>query len=243
MKKTLLTSLFCFIMVLSGMAQEKADYRIPLIGERAPAFEAKTTMGDINFPGEYFGKWKILFSHPADFTPVCTSEILMLASMQEQFKKLQTELVVVSTDGLNSHIQWVESMQEIKFPKENKQGINFPLIADPDHSISKLYGMIHPYSSSTKDVRGVFIIDPDDKVRALFFYPLTTGRNLDEIKRALIALQESEKRNVLTPVNWTPGDDVLIPAPASVAEARKLENKKDQNLYSLAWYMWFKKSR
>lgn len=224
-------------------AQAPDENRIPMLGETAPSFEARTTQGNINFPTDYFGKWKILFSHPADFTPVCSTEILDLAEMQDEFKKLNTQLLVLSTDGLNSHIEWIYSLEKIQAEEGTSVGINFPFVPDVGLEISKKYGMIHPRMSSTKTVRGVFIINPENKICAIFFYPITTGRNLQEIKRSLLALQESDRNNVLTPANWNPGDDYLIPSPASREEADKLARKNDSNLYSKEWYLWYKKSK
>jgi peroxiredoxin 2/4 len=230
----------------SAIAQENntvKDIRIPLIGETAPSFTAESTNGKLTFPDDYYGKWKILFSHPAAFTPVCTSELIELAEMQKDLDKLDTKVIVVSTDGLNSHIAWKKSMESIRYKDRETPKINFPLISDVGLEISKKYGMIHSYSSTTRDVRGVFIIDPNDKIRAIFFYPMNVGRNMDEIKRAVIALQLAEQKNVLTPANWTPGGDVLIPAPKTEADADKLASKKDPNLTELAWYFWLKKIR
>ena len=231
------------MLSISIAAQPPESSRIPLIGEKAPEFTGQSTKGAIHFPDDYFGHWKILFSHPADFTPVCSTEILELAELQDDFEKLGTKIVVMSTDGLNSHIEWVRSLQKIKLYDREMVTIEFPLVSDPDLEISKKYGMLHPNYSTTRDVRGVFIIDPEDKICATFFYPASTGRNMDEIKRVLIALQTSNKRNVFTPANWQPGEDVLIPSPLSIEEAEKLAAKNDPNLYSLEWYLWFKKSK
>lgn len=222
-------------------SQDTEDIRIPLIGEFAPAFTAQSTRGTINFPEDYYGKWKILFSHPADFTPVCSTEILELAAAQEDFDRLNTQLIVMSTDGISSHIEWIKSLEEIKYKGQETVEINFPIISDHSMLISKRYGMIHPNSSTTRDIRGVFIIDPNDKIRAIFFYPLTTGRNIDEIERTLIAMQTSDSDQVLTPANWNKGQDVLLPSPATRDESEKLAEKKDPKIYSLAWYLWFTK--
>lgn len=223
------------------MAQNDNDFRLPLIGERAPAFEAHTTKGDIKFPDDFYGKWKILFSHPADFTPVCTSEMIELAKVQEDFKDLNTALIVISVDGLNSHIEWVKSIESLEYKGEKSTKIEFPLVSDVSLEVSKKYGMLHPYSSSSKDIRGVFIIDPDNKVRALFYYPMSTGRNIEEIKRTLIALQLSDKENVFTPANWQLTDEVLLPSPKSIEDAEKLRAKNNSDITEVAWYMWFKK--
>lgn len=219
----------------------KQEVRIPLIGETAPSFTAESTNGKITFPNDFYGKWKIMFSHPAAFTPVCSSELIEIADMQEDFDKLDTKVIVVSTDGVNSHLAWKKSMESIRYHDKETPKINFPLVTDNNLEISRKYGMIHSYSSTTRDVRGVFIIDPNEKIRAIFFYPMNIGRNIDEIKRTLIALQTADNKNVLTPANWMPGEDVLIPAPKTEADADKLAAKKDPTLRELAWYMWLKK--
>jgi peroxiredoxin 2/4 len=222
-------------------AQDSNETRIPLIGEPAPKFTAESTTGTINFPDDYYAKWKILFSHPADFTAVCSSEILELANLQEDFKKLNAQLVVVSTDAVSSHIEWVKSLESVQYKSREPVKINFPLVSDKSMEVSRAYGMIHSYSSTTKDVRGVFIINPDNKIRAVFFYPMEIGRNLDEIKRTLIALQTAEKNDVLIPADWQPGQDVMLHSPKTSAEADKLSEKETPGVYSVNWYMWFKK--
>lgn len=239
------TSLLIFLILATGQlwSQNNNDTRIPLLGEMTPEFTAQTTTGRLKFPDDYAMKWKIIFSHPADFTPVCSSELLQLATMQDDFDKLNTRIVVLSTDGLSSHLAWVQSLETISYPGDTPVKIKFPLIADPDHSISEKFGMIHSYTSTTRDVRGVFIIDQNDRIAAILFYPMTIGRNMEEIKRTLIALQTAEKYSVLTPANWTPGQDVMIEGPATQQEAEKMEKKTDPDLTSLSWYMWFKKLR
>lgn len=240
--KTFLFSLV-LTLIFPGLllAQKSYETRIPMLGEPAPAFTAMSTLGKINFPDDYYAKWKILFSHPADFTAVCSSELLELAALQDDFDKLDTKLVVLSTDGLNSHISWIQSLDTLKYKDRNPSKIRFPLIADENRAISKKYGMVNDTSISTRDVRGVFIIDPDDKIAAIFFYPPSIGRNMDEIKRTLVALQTSYKKNILTPANWIPGQAVMIPSPQTTLEAEKLSRKNDPDLYSLTWYMWFKR--
>jgi peroxiredoxin (alkyl hydroperoxide reductase subunit C) len=241
MKKTVLAFLFLIVFSSLNFAQESKEIRIPLIGETAPSFQAESTKGPLYFPKDYFGKWKILFSHPADFTPVCSTEILELAALQEEFKKLNAQILVMSTDSKNSHIDWVHSLEEIRYKGRETPEIDFPLISDQDLKISKSYGMIHPNSSSTRDVRGVFMIDPEDKIRAIFFYPMATGRNIDEIKRTLIAMQLTDKENIFTPANWKPGEDVMLPAPATKQDADRRAEERNPNLSSLAWYIWFMK--
>ncbi|MCX6247448.1 MAG: peroxiredoxin [Bacteroidetes bacterium] len=241
MKRLLVITLFVLFTSNYLFSQENKEVRIPLIGETAPSFTAESTNGKITFPDDYYGKWKILFSHPAAFTPVCSSELIELAAMQKDFDKLDTKVIVVSTDGLNSHIAWKKSMESIRYNDKETVKMTFPLISDNNLEVSKKYGMIHSYSSTTRDIRGVFIIDPNDKIRAIFFYPMSVGRNMDEIKRTIMALQMADGKNVLTPANWLPGKDVLIPAPKTEADADKLASKKDPDLSELAWYMWLKK--
>lgn len=240
MKNLIILFLFFIAAASQVWSQNTDDTRIPLLGEMTPEFTAQTTTGRLNFPGDYEMKWKIIFSHPADFTPVCSSELLELATMQDEFNKLNTKIMVLSTDGLSSHMAWVQSLETINYPGSEPVKIEFPLIADPDFKISKKFGMIHSFSSTTRDVRGVFIIDPSDRIAAIFFYPLNIGRNMDEIKRTLCALQTSEKYDILTPANWIPGQKVMIQSPATKQEAEKMMQKKDNDLTSLAWFMWFR---
>jgi peroxiredoxin (alkyl hydroperoxide reductase subunit C) len=243
MKKSHFIILLFLFATSQLFSQDNKEIRIPLIGETAPSFTAESTNGKITFPDDYYGKWKILFSHPAAFTPVCSSELIELAEMQKDLDKLDTKVIVISTDGLNSHIAWKKSMEAIRYNDQETPKINFPLISDNTLEVSKKYGMIHSYSSTTRDIRGVFIIDPNDKIRAIFFYPMNVGRNMDEIKRTVMALQMADGKNVLTPANWMPGGEVLIPSPKTEADADKLAAKKDPDLRELAWYMWFKKVR
>ena len=244
MKNTSIVTLLVLLISFSVYGQQKETQpsviSLPLIGDTAPAFRAQSTMGTINFPSDYFGKWKILFSHPADFTAVCSSEIIGLATMQEDFKKLNTQIVVLSTDGINSHISWVKALESINADNIPNFKINFPLISDQGLEISKKYGMIRPNSTDTKDIRAVFIIDTEDKIRAIFYYPANVGRNLQEIQRTLVALQTSEKHHVLIPVNWNPGDKVMIQSPKDVQEADKLAASKNRFLSSPIWFMWYK---
>ena len=241
MKSLLLTFICSISMVPILFGQNNEIYKMPLIGDSAPNFRAKSTHGDIDFPNNYYGKWKIIFSHPADFTPVCTTEILELASMQDDFKDLNTAIFVISTDRLNSHIAWVKSMESINYKEKGLMKINFPLISDPDLEICKKFGMIHPSANPMLTVRAVYIINPDDKIAAIFYYPSSVGRNFEEIKRTLMALQLSEKKQVLIPANWNPGNDVLIYSPTTIEESDKLKDKNRADLYSLAWYLWFLK--
>jgi peroxiredoxin 2/4 len=222
-------------------SNEDRNFRIPLIGEVAPSFTAESTNGTINFPGDYGRKWKILFSHPQDFTPVCTSEILELANLQDEFDKLGVQLVVVSVDPLDSHNEWKKAMEGLNYKDRKNLKIKFPLVSDKDLSISKKYGMIHATTNSTKSVRGVFIINPDDIVQAIYFYPMNVGRNTDEIIRMVHALQTVAADKVMTPANWKTGDDLLVPFPPKTE--LNDPKKAPEGYYNVAWFMWFKKAK
>jgi peroxiredoxin (alkyl hydroperoxide reductase subunit C) len=242
MKKLILIIGIILFSVTQMWAQEKNHVNYPMLGEDAPSFTAESTTGTLNFPEDYNFKWKILFSHPADFTPVCTSEILELAASQKDFERLGANIVVVSVDKLENHIEWEKNMETIRYKDREPVKIDFPLVSDPNLLVAREYGMIQPSTSSTKDVRGVFIVDPKNKIRAIFFYPMNVGRNLGEIERTLVALQTADKQQVLIPANWQPGGDVLIPYVKSTAEAEKVALKEDPDYYQLTWYMTFKKA-
>ncbi|MBK6483598.1 MAG: peroxiredoxin [Chitinophagaceae bacterium] len=186
-------------------------YAMPRIGDTAPDFEAVTTTGKIKFSEFAKEKWTILFSHPADFTPVCTTEMSGFAIRKGEFEALNTELLGLSIDSIHSHLAWVNNVRE-------KTGVyfSFPIIADIDMKVSKLYGMLQPNESETAAVRAVFFIDPAKKIRLIMYYPLNVGRNMDEILRALQALQFSDKHKVAMPLNWKKGEKVIIPAPKTL---------------------------
>ncbi len=222
--------------------QPEPTVSLPLIGDDAPPFTAKTTMGDINFPDDYKGKWVILFSHPADFTPVCTTEFMTFASMQEDFKKLDTELIGLSIDSIYAHIAWLRTIKEkIEYKGMKDVEITFPVIEDLRMDVARLYGMLQPGASNTQAVRAVFVIDPKAKIRAVLYYPLSTGRNMDEIRRIIIAMQKADKDGIATPANWQPGDNVIVPPPGSCGTAKERVEKKDKNTYCLDWFMCFKR--
>jgi peroxiredoxin (alkyl hydroperoxide reductase subunit C) len=224
--------------------QVKESYSMPLIGDDAPAFEAVTTQGKIKFPEDYSGKWVILFSHPADFTPVCTTEFMTFASMQDDFKKLNTELIGLSIDSLYAHIAWLRTINEkIEYKGMKNVEVTFPVIEDIKMDVAKKYGMLQPNASSTQAVRAVFIIDPKAKVRAVLYYPLSAGRNMDEIKRLILALQKADKDGVATPANWQPGDDVIIPTPGSCGAAKERVESKEEGKYCLDWFLCLKKDK
>ncbi len=213
---------------------------LPLIGDPAPAFHAVTTQGDINFPEDYKGKWVILFSHPADFTPVCTTEFMTFASMHDEFKAMNTELVGLSIDSLYAHIAWLRKVQELEWKGMKNLEVKFPVIEDIKMDVSRKYGMVQS-QSDTQAVRAVFIIDPKGIVRTILFYPAAIGRNFDEIKRAVQALQKADKDGVATPADWRPGEDVIIPTPGSCGTAKERMESQDENMYCLDWFLCFKK--
>lgn len=220
----------------------ETPFHLPLIGEVTPSFEADTTQGRIKFPEDYRGKWVIFFSHPADFTPVCTTEFMTFASMQEEFRKLNCELVGLSIDSTFSHIAWLRTIKEkIDFGGMKGVEVMFPVIADLTMEVARKYGMLHPTASTTQAVRAVFLIDPQSIVRAMFYYPLSNGRNLEEIKRLLIALQTTDDHGVATPANWLPGDDVIIPPPNSCGAAKERVESAGDDVRCLDWFLSLKK--
>jgi len=226
------------------MEEVREFYRMPLIGDSAPSFTATTTQGKINFPEDYKGKWVILFSHPADFTPVCTTEFITFASMQDEFKALNTELIGLSVDSLYAHIAWLRTIKEkINWNGHKDTEVLFPLIEDIKMEVANKFGMIQPNQSSTQAVRAVFVIDPEAKIRTILYYPLSTGRNFDEIKRIIQALQKADKDGVATPADWRPGKDVIVPPAGSCGTAKDRMQAKDPNVYCLDWFMCFRKEQ
>ncbi|MDL2254376.1 peroxiredoxin [Ruminococcaceae bacterium OttesenSCG-928-I18] len=214
---------------------------LPLIGDKAPAFKANTTKGEIDFPADFKGKWVILFSHPADFTPVCTTEFMTFGSMHEEFRELNTELVGLSVDSLPAHISWLRRIKEMEWKDKKHIEVQFPLIVDISMEVSKKYGMIHPHQSGTSAVRAVFVIDPEGTIRTILYYPQSTGRNFDEIKRIVQALQKSDEAACATPADWRPGDDVVVPIPGTVDGAKdRVDNPPSDGSYCLDWFLCFK---
>jgi peroxiredoxin (alkyl hydroperoxide reductase subunit C) len=200
-------------------AAVRPDFAMPRLNEPAPDFEARTTHG-IKKLSDYQGKWLVLFSHPADFTPVCTTEFLAFANAYEEFQKLNCELLGLSIDSYYSHVAWVRNMKE-KFGID----IPFPIIEDLSMQVAHAYGMIQPGASDTSAVRSTFIIDDKGVLRAMVYYPMTNGRSIPEFLRLVSALQTSDKYTVSTPEGWKPGDKVIVPPPKTVdaAEARMKE--------------------
>jgi peroxiredoxin (alkyl hydroperoxide reductase subunit C) len=216
--------------------------RLPLIGEPAPSFEAETTQGRIRFPEDYKGKWVVFFSHPADFTPVCTTEFMTFAAMQKEFQDRNCELVGLSIDSTFSHIAWLRTIREkVEFRGIKDVEVMFPVISDLTMEVSRAYGMLQPAASTTQAVRAVFVIDPEGKVRAILYYPLSNGRNIQEIKRLLIALQTTDKHKVATPAGWVPGEEVIVPPPGSCGAAKERMAAADPTVRCVDWFLCFKK--
>jgi peroxiredoxin (alkyl hydroperoxide reductase subunit C) len=214
------------------MTETTAATSVPRINDPAPLFEANSTHGPIKL-ADYKGKWVLLFSHPADFTPVCTTEFVEFARREPDWNERNTQLIGLSVDGLFSHIAWVRNIEETL-----KVKIGFPVITDLDRKVSNLYGMIHPGASDTATVRCVFFIDPKQVVRAVIYYPMNVGRNMDEVKRVLDALQMADKNAVACPANWKPGDPVIVPPPRTAKDA---EERMKAGLDTKQWYLSFKK--
>jgi len=220
---------------------EKEIVSMPRIGDKAPHFKATTTQGEINFPDQYKGSWVILFSHPADFTPVCTSEFMTFSHMEKKFNDANCKLVGLSVDGLYSHIAWLRTIKEkIEYKGMKNIEVTFPLIEDITMEVAKKYGMIQPGESNTKAVRAVFFIDPKGIIRTIIYYPLSLGRNFDELYRVLVGLQTADNFSVALPADWHPGDDVIVPTAGSCGVAKqRMENKKDMKCYD--WFFCTKK--
>jgi peroxiredoxin 2/4 len=209
---------------------------LPKIGDIAPEFKAVTTQSGAMTFSEWQGKdWVVLFSHPADFTPVCSTELMDFARRNEDFRKVSTKLIGISVDSIHSHLAWLQNLKE-------KMGVEipYPLIADIDTRVSQAYGMIHPGASVTATVRAVFIIDPKRIIRALVYYPMNVGRNVDEIYRLVTALQTADKFSVATPVNWTPGNKVVVPPPKLVDEVKERETHKGKDYLYQDFYLCLK---
>lgn len=185
------------------------------LGDEAPNFTAQTTEGEINFHDWLGDGWGVLFSHPKDFTPVCTTELGMAAKLKPEFDKRNVKIMGLSVDPLESHVGWEKDIEETQ-----GQAVNFPMIADPDRKVSDLYGMIHPNASDTFTVRSVYVIGPDKKIKLMITYPASTGRNFDEILRVIDSLQLTSKYSVATPVNWKNGEDCIIVPSISDEEAK-----------------------
>ncbi|HKN48209.1 MAG TPA: peroxiredoxin [Candidatus Polarisedimenticolia bacterium] len=202
---------------------------IPRIGDVAPDFTAVSTHGEITFSKWQEGSWVILFSHPADFTPVCSTELIEFARRSGEFEKRKTKLIGLSVDSIHSHIAWRQNLQQIF-----DIAIPYPLVADNNAAVAAKYGMIHPGASVTATVRAVFLIDPKRIIRALVYYPLNVGRNVDEVMRLLDALQTADQHGVSCPVNWKPGEKVIVPPPKTEKE---VEDRLKSNFEKLDFYL------
>ncbi len=213
------------------------SYPMPRIGDKAPAFEAITTQGNISFPSDFKGKWIIFFSHPADFTPVCTTEFMAFGSMAEDFEALNCQLVGLSVDGLFSHIAWLRTIKEkIDYKGMKNVEVRFPLIEDIKMDIAHRYGMIQPGDNETKAVRAVFFIDPQGIIRTIMYYPASLGRNFDEIKRVLIGLQTGDNFGVALPADWRPGEEVIVPPAGSCGVAQERVSDTSGQLKCYDWF-------
>jgi peroxiredoxin (alkyl hydroperoxide reductase subunit C) len=215
---------------MSENLNQEATMSMPRIGDQAPDFEALTTKGKIKMSDFAKDKWIVMFSHPADFTPVCTTEMSGFALRKKEFDALNTELLGLSIDSIHAHLGWVQNVRE-------STGVyfDFPIIADIDMKVSKRYGMLQPNESETSAVRAVFFIDPSKKIRLIMYYPLNVGRNMDEILRVLEALQTSDKYKVAMPLDWKRGDKVIVPPPKSLDELNA--RLADDSLEKVEWYL------
>ncbi|MCX7894558.1 MAG: peroxiredoxin [Thermoanaerobaculum sp.] len=221
---------------------ESAVFNMPRIGDQAPSFRAASTQGELVFPEQYAGSWVILFSHPADFTPVCTTEFMTFATLEEKFAELNCKLVGLSVDSLYSHIAWLRTIKEkIEFRGMKGVEVTFPVIEDITMEVARKYGMIQPGESSTKAVRAVFVIDPKGVIRAIIYYPLAVGRNFDELLRLLVALQTADAFGVATPADWRPGEDVIVPPAGSCGVARDRMEGKEEGITCHDWFFCTKK--
>lgn len=192
---------------------DTTTFSMPRLGEPAPDFTALTTAGPLTFSEYNKGSWVVMFSHPADFTPVCTTEMSAFAVDKDFFAGRNTKLLGLSIDSIHSHLAWVNNVRE-----KTDVYMDFPIIADLDMKVANLYGMLHPGASATAAVRAVFFIDPQGITRLMMYYPLNVGRNMDEIKRALVALQTADECNCALPINWRPGDKAIVPPPKTLEE-------------------------
>lgn len=219
---------------------ENKIHAMPRIGDDAPAFKATTTQGEIQFPDDFQGKWIILFSHPSDFTPVCTTEFIRFGQMTEEFEQLNCQLVGLSIGSLSSHIAWLKAMEELEYKGIKNIKICFPVVDDLRMNISEAYGMLQPGESKTQAVRAVFFINPEGIIRAIIYYPMALGRNFDEIKRVLIGLQTIEHFQVALPADWRPGDDVIDPTPSTLEKIEEHTTGKETGAKCYDWFLCLK---
>ncbi|MFI5265807.1 MAG: peroxiredoxin [Chloroflexota bacterium] len=207
------------------------ERQVPRLNDQAPEFEANSTHGPIRL-SDFNGKWVVMFSHPADFTPVCSTEFAAFSSRSDDFARRGVQLIGISVDSVQSHLAWIDNINT----KLNVD-VPFPVIADLDMKVSQLYGMIHPGASATATVRCVFFIDPKQIIRAIIYYPMQVGRSMDEILRVVDALQLVDGKSVSTPANWKPGDAVVVPAPGTVEAMKKRKSGQEEGLNVVEWYL------
>ncbi|UOF92320.1 peroxiredoxin [Fodinisporobacter ferrooxydans] len=217
------------------MSLTEQTFTLPRLNEPAPEFEAVTTQGPIKL-SDFKGKWVVLFSHPADFTPVCTTEFGGFATQATEFEKRNVQLIGLSVDSVHAHLAWIRDIERIF-----DTNVTFPVIADLDTKISNLYGMIHPGASTTAAVRAVFVIDDTGVLRAMIYYPMSAGRNIPEILRVIDSLQTTDANKVSTPANWQPGEPVIVPAPSTPSAFETEEEATEKGLDYRSWYLRFKK--
>lgn len=240
MKKGILLTALFLLSIFLVWTQDNKTKKPLLIGVETPSFVAQSTDGEIDFPGDFGLSWKILIAQPKAYTPVCSSELIELAYQQESFDDLNTKLIIIVSDNLGQQNSWKMVLEEINYKDRGRVKINFPLVEDSYYEISNLYGLICPEVKLGQGIRGVFIIDPNNKLMAIFYYPIEVGINVDELRRTLIALQTTyNNRNIVTPANWQPGDDLIVP----VISGFERENMGNPNsdIYQLSWCMTFKK--
>lgn len=214
-------------MSATAPTQANGNPAMPRINDPAPDFEAKSTQGPLKL-SDYKGQWVVLFSHPADFTPVCTTEFVEFAKRADEFKQRNAQLIGLSVDSVPAHIAWIRNIEQNFGVK-----IDFPVIADLDTRVAQTYGLIHPAASETATVRAVFMIDEQQKIRAIIYYPMTCGRNIDEVLRALDAMQTADANACATPANWQKGDKVVVPPPQTTADA---ESRMQSDYEVTDWY-------
>lgn len=217
-----------------SMELQSPTVSLARLNEPAPVFEAITTHGKIKLT-DFLGKWVVLFSHPADFTPVCSTEFGSFASRQAEFTDRNVQLIGLSVDGVQAHLAWIHDIESVFGQK-----ISFPVIADLDMKVSSMYGMIQPGASTTSAVRAVFIIDDKGILRAMVYYPMNVGRNISEILRVVDALQTSDKHGVSTPADWTPGQPVVVAPPAT---ASALETKEEAEAKGYDYKRWYLRTK